>query len=178
VFRPGARRVAREDTSRHPIRESMFGSMKVTAPLAPIMAIALIACSSYRPPPPASAPLWERCASASFLQLADELRAQWFWVARQGVVSPPYFSVDGEVLQVEHEAVLVFTYPDEEARARESATIAEDASRIGSYAPQWTSPPTIWTGDDIIVIQLGDDEAIAGALTRILGPPRHRGADS
>ena len=58
------------------------------------------------------------------------------------------------------------------ARGRRSATVnRDDPSFVGHGIVEWIGPPRFWLRDEVIVVYVGDDDALDAALRSILGRP-------
>ena len=97
-------------------------------------------------------------------------------------VEQPFFAVTGRFLRVDDEEVQVFQYPDEEARRADSKQISPDGRTIGKTKPMWIGTPRFWARGRLVVLYLGDDEAVIEAVSDPLGPtlagPRHGDRDT
>ena len=86
------------------------------------------------------------------------------------VVSEGIFSVDGRVLEVNGERVLVMDYGDTDALDAEAAGISPDGSSVGTHMVTWVSPPHFFRTETAIVLYVGESPTVIEALTEMTGP--------
>ena len=86
------------------------------------------------------------------------------------VVSEGIFSVDGTVLEVNGERVLVMDYGDADALDVEAAGISPDGSSVGTHMVMWVGPPHFFRTETAIVLYVGESPTVIEALTSELGP--------
>jgi hypothetical protein len=103
--------------------------------------------------------------------LVDALRAADVAVELAGVAEQPFFSADGQAIEVAGETVQVFEYADDEARGAESVEIAADGTVIGTATIDWTDQPNLWATGRLIVLYVGTDWDTIDLLSRVLGDP-------
>jgi hypothetical protein len=101
--------------------------------------------------------------------LVEALKAQGLGVERAGGVSQPFFSVEGRALTVNGENVQVFQYRTAEAAAKEAGRISPDGSGTGTSMVSWVGTPHFFRGGKLIVLYVGDDPNVLGALRAHLG---------
>ena len=101
--------------------------------------------------------------------LIDALRAAGATVEPAGEVEQPFFSVKGQIIQVNGVDVQVFEYEDEAAAQREAAKVGPDGSTFETIIVDWVSPPHFYQKDRIIVLYVGDGAAIRQMLENALG---------
>ena len=101
--------------------------------------------------------------------LTDALRAAGLDVKNAGEVEQPFFDVTGSALKVNAADVQVFEFADTAA--------AKDA--VGQLGPdgnpptmmiEWVAPPHFYQSGRIVALYVGEDQAITGVLTTVLGP--------
>ena len=103
--------------------------------------------------------------------LVDVLRAAGANVEPAGDVDQPFFSVGGQVLLVDGGEVQVFEYPDAAVAEAEAALISPNASSVGTSMISWLSTPHFYVLDRVIVLYVGDDQAVVHVLNEVLGQP-------
>ena len=101
--------------------------------------------------------------------LVGALKARGLSVGRADGVSQPFFSVEGRALTVDGENVQVFQYPTAEAARKEAARVSPDGSGVGTSMMSWVGPPHFYRKDNLIVIYVGDNSKVTGALRSSLG---------
>lgn len=105
-----------------------------------------------------------------YASLVDNLRAAGAAVEAAGEVSQDFFSVKGQVIEVDGEDVQVFEYSDESAANAEAALVSPDGSSIGTTMVSWIAPPHFYKAGRIIVVYVGDDQRAMDMLKSVLGP--------
>ena len=78
--------------------------------------------------------------------------------------------MDGTVLEVNGERVLVMDYGDADALDAEAAGISPDGSSIGTTMVSWVAPPHLFRSETAIVLYVGENSEVMEALTSVLGP--------
>lgn len=96
------------------------------------------------------------------------LRAQGLTVEEAGTVSQPFFDVEGTQLQVQDADVQVFAFADAEAAQAAVATLGPDGNPP-TMMITWVAPPHFYQSGRLVVLYVGDDQAITQALTDALG---------
>ena len=86
------------------------------------------------------------------------------------VVSEDPFQVDGRVLEVNGERVLVMDYGDAAALEAEAAGIFPDGSSVGIHMVTWVGPPHFFRTETAIVLYVGESPTLIEALTKMMGP--------
>ena len=127
-----------------------------------------IASTHGDPEPPK--PVNVRTGSGTVL-LMDPLLATGAEVNLTGeVVSEDPFQVDGRVLEVNGERVLVMDYGDAAALEAEAAGISPDGSSVGTHMVTWVGPPHFFRTETAIVLYVGESPTLIEALTKMMGP--------
>ena len=103
--------------------------------------------------------------------LTDALQLAGQSVELNDQIDQPFFSVPGQIIVVNGEDVQVFEYPDSAAAAAEAALISPDASSVGTSMMTWVATPHFYMKDRLIVLYVGEDEAVGNALAGVLGEP-------
>ena len=86
------------------------------------------------------------------------------------VVSEDPFSVDGRVLEVNGERVLVMHYDDADALDAEAAVISADGSSVGTTMVMWMAAPHFFRTETAIVLYVGESPTVIEALTSVMVP--------
>ena len=113
--------------------------------------------------------------NGGYVELVDSLRAAGAIVDPVGEVSQPFFSVGGQVITVDGVDVQVFEYPNAAAAGAEAALISPNASSVGTSMMAWVATPHFYALNRIIVLYVGDNQAVVGALNGVLGQPVAQG---
>jgi hypothetical protein len=103
----------------------------------------------------------------------DNLRAAGAMVEHETlpqVIVQDFFSVTGQVFKVNGEEVQLFEYDNKSKAEEEAALVSSDGSSIGTSMPFWAAPPHFYKAGRIIVLYVGDNEAVIEALDKVLGP--------
>jgi hypothetical protein len=111
------------------------------------------------------------------VEFKDALRMDGQSVDIAGPVDQPFFSAPGQVVVVNGEDVQVFEYPDSATAAAEAAQISPDASSVGTNMMTWVATPHFYALDRLIVLYVGDDQAVVDALNTVLGQPVAEGQE-
>jgi hypothetical protein len=90
-------------------------------------------------------------------------------VSRGDTVEQPFFSLRGQILQVNGQDIQVFAYPDEEAASEEADTISIDGSGTDTMMVSWMDAPHFYQDENLIVLYVGSDEATLDLLETVLG---------
>ena len=84
------------------------------------------------------------------------------------------FSVDPEVITIKGIDIQVFEYKDAAAADTEAASISPDGSSINNNGQicfmEWVASPHFYKAGNLILLYIGDDQAVIDALETILGP--------
>lgn len=103
--------------------------------------------------------------------LMEELRAAGVEVELGDNLSQPFFEPEAQIIRVNGQDVQVFDIGDEAAAAEVAATVSEDGTVVGTTAVDWVEPPHFYRKGGLIVLYVGSDEAVTGALADVLGQP-------
>ncbi|MCA1620505.1 MAG: hypothetical protein LC795_14590 [Acidobacteria bacterium] len=101
--------------------------------------------------------------------LAEALKARGLKVEPAGGVTQPFFSVEGRAFDVEGENVQVFRYPTEAAARKEAAGVSPDGSGTATSMVSWVGTPHFYRKGRLIVLYVGDNPKVLGALSGALG---------
>ncbi len=106
---------------------------------------------------------------SNYASLVDALRASGAEVNPAGVVSQPFFTVQGQVLSVDGEDVQVFEFASAEEADTVTQRISADGSSIGTSMVGWVAPPHFYKAGQLIVIYVGSDDGVISALQKGMG---------
>jgi hypothetical protein len=106
-----------------------------------------------------------------FKSLLEHLQAAGADVSVAGQIEQPFFPVIGQVIDVNANSVQVFEFADLSARQKVSDTISANGDEIGTFMPTWIAQPNFWADGRLIVLYLGEDQALIELLSSILGTP-------
>ncbi len=85
-------------------------------------------------------------------------------------VSQPFFSPAGRLIEVNALDVQAFEYRDESAAKAEGERVSPDGGIVGTTAMMWVEPPHFFRRGRLIVLFVGEDPGVRGALEKVLGP--------
>ncbi len=104
-----------------------------------------------------------------YVSLVDNLRKEGATVEPAGEIIQDFFSVRGQAIKVNGEDVQVFEYSDQSTAEAEAALVSPDGSSIGTSLPFWVAPPHFYKAGRIIVLYVGENEAVMDVLESVLG---------
>ena len=102
--------------------------------------------------------------------LVDALDAAGATVEQAESVEQVFFSVPGQIIRVNGADVQVFEYEAAEAMKTDAAQVSADGGSIGTSMITWVATPHFYQAGRILVLYIGDDQAILDLLEGILGP--------
>jgi hypothetical protein len=109
-----------------------------------------------------------------YASLIDNLRKAGAVVEPRGEVAPDLFSAKRSVISVNDGDVQVWDYDDAATADAESALISPDgySVRTATKTTQvgWIAPPHFYKAGKLIVLYVGESEAVTVVLERVLGP--------
>ncbi len=120
-------------------------------------------CVSEEPPVSHGGPVTD------YVSLIDNLRQTGATVEPAGEVAQPFFSVNGRVIVVNGGDVQVFEYADAAAAEAERALVSPDGSSVGTSMIGWVASPRFYRAEKLIVLYVGDSEAVTDVLESVLG---------
>lgn len=108
-------------------------------------------------------------AVTSHDSLVDRLEAAGTTVESNGEVEQVFFSVGGQIIKVNGEDVQVFEFADAETAEQEAGQIAPDGTSATTTMITWIATPHFYRADKVIVLYVGDNQAVLDLLNSILG---------
>ena len=97
------------------------------------------------------------------------LQEQGLSVTKGDQMEQPFFSVPAVLLNLPESGIQVFEYSDEAAAVADAEQVAADGSSVGTSMPFWVDDPHFYQDGKLIVLYLGSDEAVLGALEAVFG---------
>lgn len=101
--------------------------------------------------------------------MIEQLRAKGAVVKRDEDVSQPFFSVKGQVLLINDEAVQVFEFRSVAVAEAEARRVNPAGTIIGTSSMSWMAPPHFYRQGKLIVLYVGDNARAKSLLENILG---------
>lgn len=105
----------------------------------------------------------------SYDGLLAALRESGSTVESAGSVSQPFFVPEGKVMKVDGSQVQVFEFSSEQDAQSAADTISPDGSSVGTTMISWVEAPHFYKSGKLIVLYVGEEEAVADALGVVLG---------
>jgi hypothetical protein len=102
--------------------------------------------------------------------LMQTLRAAGATVEPGEAVEQAFFTVPGQIIKVNDGDVQVFVYDTAEAMEAEASQVAEDGGSIGTNMVMWVEAPHFYKLGQILVLYVGEDQAVIDLLEGIFGP--------
>lgn len=118
------------------------------------------------------------CAADSgvrdYASLIDNLRKAGAVVEPGGEVAPDFLSAKRMVISVNGSNIYIWEYDDAAAAGAEAALISPDGFSLRTATKTicvgWIAPPHFYKAGKLIVLYVGESEAITVVLERVLGP--------
>ncbi len=151
----------------HPLKSPAV-ALAVLCALSPLAGCDLAPRPSSAPTP--TAPASHGGPVVDQPSLLDELRRQGLNVMPESNIEQPFLSVEGDTIKVENETIQVFEYPDEGAANADASKISPNGT-ISGMSITWTGKPHFYRSARIIVIYVGNDPKVLGALDAAMGKP-------
>lgn len=101
--------------------------------------------------------------------LIEALQAAGAEVEPGDTIEQVFFSVPGEILQVNGTDVQVYEYESAEAMGTEASQVSQDGGSIGTSMINWMEAPHFFRSGRLLVLYVGEDQAILDLLQGILG---------
>ena len=105
-----------------------------------------------------------------FASLTDALRSAGAAIETGKQIEQPFFTVPGRIIKVNGADVQVFEYETPEAMGLEASQVAEDGGSIGTNMVSWMESPHFYRAGRMIVLYVGEDQAVVDLLESVLGP--------
>ncbi len=112
----------------------------------------------------------ETSSIGKYDELVAALRDNGSAVESLDPISQPFFEPEGRVISVDGSEVQVFEYPNEEDALLAAGTISSDGGSIGTTMVSWIEAPHFFRSGSLIVLYVGEEDAIVEALNAVLGP--------
>ena len=112
----------------------------------------------------------ETASVVTYDELVAALRDNGSAVESLDPISQPFFVPEGRVISVDGSEVQVFEYPNEEDSRLAAGTISSDGGSIGTSMVSWVEAPHFFRTGNLIVLYVGEEDAIIEALEVVLGP--------
>ncbi len=151
-------------------------SSKVAGSVVAVVALGLALLAATTAACGADEPL----ASEYIPGVVEDLRAAGLTAEElSGANSRLRFSVDGKSISVSDGTVHVFAFPDPATAETEAAYVSGDGSairvpegggRTGTSIYEWVATPRYYKKEELIILYIGDDAAVTGALVELFGP--------
>ncbi len=113
------------------------------------------------------------CASTAFPtdlnSLIDSLEAAGAVVQPAGDISQPFLAVSGRIIEVDNTDVQVFEYSDTTAANADADMVSADGSSVGATMISWVATPHFYKSGKLIVLYVGDNQAVISILREVLG---------
>ncbi len=107
--------------------------------------------------------------------LIETLQQEGLTVEKAGEIDQPFFSVKGQILQVNGGTLQVFEYEDLATTMREAATVSPNATSVGNTQVAWVDTPHFYHNGKMIIIYLGNDEELKQTFEKTIGYTFARG---
>jgi hypothetical protein len=129
------------------------------------------ACGSEKTPTPNRDQQRQSTGGAvtDYPSLIKSLRALGAGATAAGDVEQPFLSITGTMIKVHGEDVQVFQYGDAAAADAAAAPISHDGMAVGTRKIFWVGPPHFFKQGRLVVLYVGDNEKVLGALEAVLG---------
>ena len=109
-------------------------------------------------------------AVEDFASLVDALSADGATVEQGIPIEQIFFTVPGQIVKVNGADVQVFEYETAEAMEADTVQVSDDGGSIGTSMVTWVATPHFYKAGLILVLYIGDDQAILDLLEGALGP--------
>ncbi len=142
---------------KNPMKKGILHPLKKLLALVGMVAlIALGACTSTSSP-------------TDFNSLIDSLEDTGAVVQPTGDISQPFLAVSGQVIKVDNSDVQVFEYSGTTAANADADLVSPDGSSVGTTMISWVATPHFYKSGKLIVIYVGDNQAVISTLQEVLG---------
>jgi hypothetical protein len=140
--------------------------LKVLSILLLILGMGLSSCRSRATATPSLEPVTVQ-DEASLVKVLQEAGAT---VETGDSITQEFFTPEGQTLKVNGTDLQVFEYESAEAMEKEASQVAPDGGSIGTSMVTWIDTPHFYKAGRIIVLYLGNDQAILDLLKKALRP--------
>jgi hypothetical protein len=110
------------------------------------------------------------------LSLVDALRAAGASVGAAGEVTQPFFTVRGQIITVDGQAVQVYEYTAASTAEAEAGQVAPDGRTVGTIRMAWLGTPHFYRTGRLLLLYVGDDAGTLRQLETLVGPAFAGGA--
>jgi len=104
-----------------------------------------------------------------YVSLIDSLRGAGAMVEPGDQIEQAFFTVMGQIIKVNGADVQVFEYENAEAMEADAAQVVPDGGSIGTSMVMWVEAPHFYKAGRILVLYVGEDQAILDLLEGALG---------
>jgi len=104
-----------------------------------------------------------------YVSLVDSLRGAGATVEPGDQIEQAFFAVKGQIIKVNGADVQVFEYETVEAMEADAGQVAPDGGSIGTSMVMWVEAPHFYNAGRILVLYVGEDQAILDLLEGALG---------
>lgn len=129
-----------------------------------VFAYGMSACAQSVPPAASSPPAVEDQAT-----LLAALQAEGTKIEVGDLITQDFFSAASQTIKVNGADLQVFQYENAAAMEKDASQVAPDGTSIGTSKPLWAGAPHFYKAGRIIVLYLGNDQAILGLLDKLMG---------
>jgi len=105
-----------------------------------------------------------------YASLIDSLRGAGATVEPGDQLEQAFFAVKGQIIKVNSADVQVFEYETAESMEADAAQVAPDGGSVGTSMVTWMAAPHFYKAGRILVLYVGDDQAILDLLEDTLSP--------
>ncbi len=107
---------------------------------------------------------------SDYTRLIEDLKSTSASVEPGESISQPFFTPQGQVINLNGEDVQVFEYVSEEEVLKEAMQVSADGSSVGTTMISWIDTPHFYQSGKIIVLYVGNTPQVIEILTEVLGP--------
>src|SRR6266542_196629 len=140
--------------------------LRILSILVLVLASAISGCGTSGTPSPSSAPLTVQDQAS----LLNALQAAGANVEIGDSITQEFFTPAGQAVKVNGADLQVFEYENAEAMEKEASQVAPDGGSIGTSMVTWIDMPHFYKSGRIIVLYLGNDQAVLDLLNKAMGP--------
>lgn len=105
-----------------------------------------------------------------YVSLLDSLRSGGATVEPAGEIEQPFFSVKVRLIKLNGSDVQVLEYDDSDDADAEAKKVSTDASWVGKHHVNWIAIPHFYKRGKLIVVYVGEKEAVLKTLETVAGP--------